>query len=440
MVSQYLGKAFDCSACGRRHQVGVREVILDPNALALLPEVVARTSPEREVIVVDDQRTRAVAGTAVLAQLGHAGFRCQELTVPDPPGGGDPVCDDVTRDRLRVLTPEHGLLVAVGAGVINDLVKWIAVDGGRPFLVVPTAASMNGYTSANVAPTIRGVKSLLRGREASAVVTSPAILGSAPAALTAAGLGDVLAKTVSSADWVLNHVLFEDFYCPFCADLIREIEPVYVAAPERLAAGGPEGLEGLFEAIVLTGFSMTMAGTSAPASGGEHLISHTLDMMAARDGTHHDLHGRQVGVATIFCAALYEEMLAVDPPMIRAGTTVTDSAFWQRFAGVVEEKHGPKRQRQEQAATLLRQDPGRWAAVRAAVAPLQRSPADIKDILRRARAAHRLQDIGVTPERFLDAVLHAHEVRERYTVLELARTLGVLPERAAELVQRWLLV
>jgi len=106
---------------------------------------------------------------------------------------------------------------------------------------------------------------------------------------------------------------------------------------------------------------------------------------------------------------------------------------------VVEEKHAAKRRRQEQAADLLHRSASLWERLRAAVSPLYRPPAVIRDVLRRAGAAYRLGDIGVTRARFLDAVLHAHEVRERFTVLELARCVGVLPERAGELVDRWLM-
>ena len=438
-VDRYVSTAADCSACGRHHQVRVREVRLADSAIAALPETIARLGLEREAVVVCDARTRAAAGADVLRAFGAAGGRHRDVLIPDPPAGGSPVCDDQTRDALRLRLPGTGLLVAVGAGVVNDLVKWIAADAGRPYVVVPTAASMNGYTSANVAPMIRGVKCLIPGCEAVAVVTTPRVLQAAPAAITAAGLGDVLAKPVSTADWMLNHVLFNEYYCPVCADLIREIEPVYMAAPEQLAAQTAAGIEALFEAIILTGFSMTMAGTSSPASGAEHLISHTLDMMALRDGCPHDLHGRQVGVATIFCAALYEAVFERPPARIRPGVTATDSSFWERFTEVVAEKHVLKQQRQQEAADLLRAAPGRWDAIRAAVSPLYRPPQVIKEVLRRAGAAHRLSDIGVTRDRFLAAVLHAHEVRERYTVLELARSVGVLPEAAGDLVDRWLL-
>ena len=246
------------------------------------------------------------------------------------------------------------------------------------------------------------------------------------------------AKPVSSADWRVNHILFDEFYCPFCADLIREIEPIYMQAPEAIAQGRPEGLKALYEAILLTGFSMTMAGTSAPASAGEHLISHTLDMMAARDGTHHDLHGRQVGLGTLFCAALYQEIFRHHPGRFRDGLTRTEPAFWKGFADAVETKHALKRRRQIQAAERLNREPALWDRLAREAGALCCPPETVLNVLRQGGAAWRLQDIGVSREHVIEAVNHAHELRERYTVLELARSAGVLPERTSELVDTWL--
>ena len=437
-VQRFLGQAVACQACGREHRVGVREALLSDDACERLPAVTAALGLPRGAVVIADTRTRAAAGAAVAEAFRRRDGSVTEIVLPDPPGGGGPVCDDHTRRTLDRAVPAEGLLVAVGSGVVNDLVKWMAVDTGRPYVVVPTAASMNGYTSANIAPTLKGVKSLLEGREPVAVVTSTAILRSAPAALTAAGLGDVMAKPVSSADWRLNHLVFDEFYCPFCADLIREIEPIYVQAPEAIALGRPEGLEALYEAILLTGFSMTMAGTSSPASGGEHLISHTLDMMASRDGLHHDLHGRQVGLGTLFCAALYQEVFRTHPGRFRSGQTRTEPMFWKGFADAVEDQHVRKRRRQTQAAERLNRESGLWDRLAREAGGLCCPPETVRRVLRQGGAACRLQDIGVSRERFIEAVDHAHELRERYTILELARSAGVLPERTPELVDTWL--
>ena len=53
---------------------------------------------------------------------------------------------------------------------------------------------------------------------------------------------------------------------------------------------------------------MTLSGGSFPASQGEHLISHYLEMM--HPGPHEALHGAQVGVATIVAAGVQQAVLA----------------------------------------------------------------------------------------------------------------------------------
>ena len=142
---------------------------------------------------------------------------------------------------------------------MTDLGKWISFDRGIPFVIFATAASMNGYASANVAPTVKGVKSLIRARPPEAIFSKPSVLMDAPWELTASGLGDIIAKSVSSADWYLNHFLFGDFFCDRSVGLIADIEPLYFDHPEALNARYPDSIKALFMGLLLTGAAMTMA-------------------------------------------------------------------------------------------------------------------------------------------------------------------------------------
>ena len=247
------------------------------------------------------------------------------------------------------------------------------------------------------------------------------------------------ASWIGLADWKLNQVLFQDFFCPQCSGLIESLEPTYRDRPRALRARDPAAVEALFLALIYSGVAMTMAGTSSPASGGEHLISHVLDMTATLQNVTHDLHGRQVGVGAIFAAALYERVLALDSPRAAAREEPTDVAYWQTLAAAVEEEHAAKRLKARQAARRLGGDPALWSRLRAALLPLVRPAPAIKQCLRDAGAAHCLADIGCTRERFLAAVAHAHQIRARYTVLDLARAVGVLPGAAEEIVDAYLI-
>jgi len=266
-----FGKTFECT-CGRTHTIEPREVVYADDALAQLPAVCARATDGRNVAMLMDVRTRAAAGAAAAEALAGAGWDVNVLLVEDPPGGGSPICDDHTMEALAPRLGAPRLVVPVGGGVMNDLGKWIAMDHDLPYVAVATAASMNGYASSNIAPTVEGVKRLVYGRAPRAIVACPSVLADAPHELTASGLGDVLAKSVSSTDWRLNHLLFGDYYCDRSVALIAQIEPLYFDRPEDVRDGKPAAMEALFDALLLTGVAMTMAETSSPASGGEHLI------------------------------------------------------------------------------------------------------------------------------------------------------------------------
>jgi glycerol-1-phosphate dehydrogenase [NAD(P)+] len=349
------------------------------------------------------------------------------------------VCDDRTRARLEEALPRPAaLLIAVGSGVVSDLCKWLAATLDVPYLCVPTAASMNGYASSNIAPAIDGVKRVIEGTVPLGIYADPAVIRAAPAELTTAGLGDVLAKPVSMTDWRVNRLLFSEYYCPLCAELIRDLEPAYLDNPAGVAAGDPATLEALFGAVVYSGLSMTLAATSFPASGGEHLVSHVLDMLALRDGSAHDLHGRQVGIGAVFAAALYERLVELEAPEFRDPGGETDGAYWGSLADVVEEEHARKRRRAASAVARLR-EAHVWDEVRALAAGSTRPARELRDCLALAGGACRLADIGCSTDRFIAAVAHCHQIRERYTVIDLARAAGVLPAAAGEIVEEVLL-
>ncbi len=437
MIHDLLGQTFPCE-CGRTHVAPVNAMVYHEGALEELPGLFDRHAPGRNPVLLADMRTWAVCGKAAARVMEKAGRPTGLVMLPDP-ASGEPVCDDLTKAWLESQVPgTTTALLAVGSGVVNDLAKWVAADRDIPYMVVATAASMNGYSSANIAPAIRGVKRVLEGRAPFAVAALPSVLAAAPGALTSAGLGDVIAKPVSMTDWKINQFLFGEYFCPLCARLIRDLEPGYMNHPEGVLKREPAAMEALFMALLYSGLSMTLAGTSFPASGGEHMMSHVLDMKAMAGGRRHDYHGRQVGVGTLVAGALYERLLALEEPRFQVRVEPTDTGYWGALASVVDEEHAVKRERAAQAVERLKQ-PGAWAAVRAIIAENAVSTTRIKDCLKRAGAAHRLADIGCSRDDFINAILRSHQIRARYTVLDLARAAGILPGAAGDIVDAWLM-
>lgn len=432
---ELLDTTFDCD-CGRSHSVPVRELIYAEDALARLPDVLGSFADGRRVVLVADERTWDIAGRRAKEILERAGWSGGHIIVPDS-SRGSPVCDDTTHEWLNSRLPAVDIALAIGCGVMNDLTKWLAFERDLPYVVVATAATMNGFTAANVAPAIKGVKTIIPARAPLAVLAIPSVIVNAPFELTAAGLGDIIAKPVSTADWILNHIFCDEYFCRYCSEMLNALEPYYFDRPEDIRNRKPAAVEALFNALLYSGIAMTIVGTSAPASGGEHLLSHTLDMMSSVDGVAHDLHGRQVGLGTLLAAAVYERVLQISIPDCHPFSADIDRAFWGPLADNVRQQYRQKTPMLRAMCEKLT-DGKTWPAFLAACRDHVRSPSRIKNCLATAGAAHTFAGIGCSRQRLLSAVLHMHEIRKRPTIIDLAWILGILPGAAEEIINQWL--
>jgi glycerol-1-phosphate dehydrogenase [NAD(P)+] len=429
-----LGRRWRC-ACGQEHAVPTRELIVRPGALDELPAALERHSLRGRLLLLADPTTYEVAGRRVEKLLQVAGHFVDTLILHGE--HGDLKATDAIADQpLAALRDDTAALLAVGAGTINDLTKYTAHRAGRPYVTIPTAASMNGFTSHIVALVVRGVKRTLPAAPPLLAVADTEIIRRAPAAMTRAGLADILAKPVATADWMLDHVLHGAHYCPEPYRLLEGLEPRYLSRPAALAAGDSDAVAALTEALLWSGISMTIAGSSSPASGGEHLISHLLDMQALLGGAPANLHGAQVGLGTLFSARLYEMLLALDAPRPPAWQPIeayaADLDAFGPLAGEVRAEFAGKLKPAAAYARYAADLTGRWAEITGAVHPFLRPAAALRDVLRRAGAPTRPAELAITPAHFRDVAARARYIRARYTVLDLAADAGVLPARLDE--------
>jgi len=201
--------------------------------------------------------------------------------------------------------------------------------------------------------------------------------------------------------------------------------------------GEPEAVALVLEALLLSGFSMVVAGSSAPASGGEHLISHYLDMKSALHGTPHDLHGTQVGVATVYCLRLWERILALGEDMIDVEKLVAAQPADEQIRAWIREDWGAEVGAQvQQQWDAKKMNP---AALRGFLERLRRELPRMRreltqDLLPASVVADAVRECGgpVTPEdlqapieEYRRALSRARYLRDRFTVLDLAQALGL---------------
>jgi len=199
--------------------------------------------------------------------------------------------------RLLAALPQRcQVVVAFGGGRALDLAKHTASIAGLPFLAVPTSLSHDGFASPVASLHGAQGRRSIACRPPAGVIIDTGVCFAAPRHLWLAGLGDVSAKVTAVADWKLAfHARGEPVN-----DLAALLSDATVF---QLAARPVFDLEGtrlLATALLLNGVAMSLAGTSRPASGSEHLISHALDQLSLRPR----LHGLQVGIAAYIVAQL----------------------------------------------------------------------------------------------------------------------------------------
>ncbi len=437
-LEQLLGLKLNDCACDKTHMVPTQAALLQPGALQQLPALAARCLPPGAILCVADTNTWAVAGKTAVALLRDAG---RPVSVYLADQDSQPVhADGKTRDALLAAIRSGGPsgMLAVGSGTINDIAKSAATIAGCPQITVATAASMNGYPSAIAALTVNGVKVTEPCNPPVAVIADPQVLATAPFAMTGAGFGDLLSKNASTADWLLAHHLLDEYYCGFSAAVAEEAVARCIACAGQISRNSPQGLAVLAEALLRSGISMVLAGSSAPASGGEHLISHLWDMTAHWSGRAPALHGQQTGVATLISLKLYEKLLALDDAAIRglclAEPHVEDqwrfeeelSLVFSDIAAAVlpfaRQKYLDTHALKERRRLIL----ARWPSIRRAVAGVVIPAGASISHLHAAGAVSRAADLGLTPREIGFAYRYGRWIRNRYTVLDLVAQLGQL--------------
>ncbi|HEX5959590.1 MAG TPA: sn-glycerol-1-phosphate dehydrogenase [Hyphomicrobiaceae bacterium] len=411
---------------GRPLCVPIRSIEIRESLVGMEEHLVSGLQLGPALLLVSDANTHRAMGGRVAAALASS----HRLTTAVLPAGVQ--ADARTAARLRAACAGVDAVIAVGAGTINDLCKYAAHQAGKPYAVFGTAPSMNGYTSVNASISTDGFKRTLPASAPRGVFLDLGVLARAPARLIRAGLGDSLCRCTAQADWLLAHLLHGHAYRETPFRLLAEDEEGLLAEPEALLAGEVPAVARLARTLVLSGIGMTLCGGSYPASQGEHLISHYIEMMAPRDWPHH-LHGEQVGVATLTVAGLQQRLLAEPAPRVRATRTreadliahfgeALGRACWREFTGKALD---------EDAAEALNARLARdWDAIRARIAPVTRPPDRLRQVLERAGAPDTPAALNLPPDFYRAAVYHAREIRSRYTFLDLAGGCGLLETAA----------
>ena len=395
--------------------------ILDSGALAAVPGLCRVFFPGRRPWIVADGNTWEAAGQGVLNSLREAG-----LTPVEPylfPASPPPHAENRHVDTLVAAMPPDAVPVAVGGGTVNDLVKRAAFVAGRRYLCVPTAASVDGFTSSGAALVKDGLKQTLPCPAPLALAADTDVLKAAPPEMAAAGYADLAAKIPAGADWLIVDTLGLE---PVRPEVWQMVQP---ELRDRLSE--PADLEKIFLGLAATGYAMQLYRDSRPASGAEHLVSHVWEMEGLEAS-----HGFKVGIGTLAVTAMMTEAFRLSAAELRR---------------VASPPSGPEEREREIAALLSRGVYGDAAGIamtkflsgnellerRSLIASKWEQMGErvlrqlipfneMKRQFQRAGCPVHPAEIGLVRADFRDGFRRARLIRKRYTVLDLAYEAGIL--------------
>lgn len=386
-------------------------------------------------VVVADERTFRVAGADALAAFRGAGREVAEpILFPQNVYAGEEAVNEL-QGRLEEVP---GIPVAVGSGTINDVTKLAAHRVGRPYMVVATAASMDGYTAYGASITAAGSKQTFDCPAPRAVLADLEVIARAPAEMNASGYADLFAKNVAGADWILADAAGVEPINPPVWDTVQHHLREWVGSPLGIARSDPDALRSLVQGLMMGGFAMQAAKTSRPASGAEHQFSHLWDMQHHTHNGAAPSHGFKVGVGTLASLALYEDLLNRDiggldvnrlvdqwPALGTVETRIRTLLGTGALGGKAIEETRAKEPSAEALRDQLARLRDNWPSVRdrllAHLIPFERAREQLRD----AGCPVEPEAIGISRARLRESYEAAGYIRRRFTILDAARRLGM---------------
>ena len=405
----------------------------------------------KKALVVDDVNTKRVAGDRVVSLLKAAGVEVVEYTINPDGSWFHATYDKVeeVRDVIKAHLP--AIPVAVGSGTINDLVKRGSEEAGVRYMVVGTAASMDGYTSYGAAITKDGMKQTLPCRAPLGALVDSQISAEAPKEMTASGYADLLAKIPAGADWMLADAIatalpeMEKHGCerihPLAWKCVQGPLRASLANPAGVATGDEGEIRKLSEGLIMSAFAMQASGTSRPASGTEHQVSHYWDMEDLCYEGKPVSHGFKVGIGTLVSTATLEFLLEQDLTKLDVEAAVAKwpktfadlaatfpSVFGdrpdhiKRAEGEMGKKYSTPDALRRELTFLKDAWPELSKKLKAQIMPFD----EVRACLKAVGAPYEPEMIGVSRAKFRETYRGVPYMRARYFSLDLVSRLGLM--------------
>jgi len=424
-----------------------RHCELGEGVLDEIPAILRKYWTLGTVILVADTNTWAVAGEKVQQVLNEA-----KIPMASPKiFPGKPILPPDYRFVQELIPLLKGKIpIAVGSGVINDLVKCASTEAGcAGYMVVGTACSVDGYTSYGAALVVDGFKKTVPCAAPLAVLADSRILATAPSPMAASGYADMLAKVFSGADWHIAATLGITPYNETAWQMTQVKLRQWVGDPEGIAAADPSALGNLFEGLAATGFSMQFMHDSRPASGAEHLLSHIWEMDGVTYNGEHPSHGFKVGIGIMMVSSLMENVFSksrqeiaeicakapyktVEQRLAEIDCELADSMILEQVKKVCIEKLPDEQTLRKRLSCMVEN----WEKMKELVFNQIIPSQEVRRRMKVVGCPVHPSGVGVDRAEMRRAVICAQMIRNRYTVLDLLYDMGILEQTMEAVIEK----
>ena len=417
--------------------IETRAFALGEHAIDDLPEVFGEFFPGKTAVIVADGNTWDAAGKRANELIKESGYPIRTGMIY----GRERLHPDYTiSESLAEIFTSGVVPVAVGSGVINDIVKCAAGMAGIPYCCVPTAASVDGYTASGAAMSVDGFKTTVPCPAPLAVVAETSVLRDAPAWMLSSGYADLMTKVPAGADWIIADMMNEEKISAPAWDLVQKNIRTYVSDPANLS--------NVFSGLAATGYAMQLYGTSRPASGFEHLCSHVWEMEQLSVNGEEVSHGFKAGFGSLVSTLLMEYMLSRSAQEIASVAAAPESetervnsinillergCYGDKVLSTAMSKFKSGNDIAERRREILEKWDSFKEPVRERLIPYR----ELKSMLKKAGCPSTPQEIGLDKAQLTGGVRRAQLIRVRYNIADLLYEAGVLEDAIKTLEVLW---
>lgn len=421
--------------CGKVHKTNVVNCVIESGAINTIPEF-AKMYKATKAFIVADVNTYPIAGEKIEKMLQEAGIPSahhiykERRLEPDERAVGslmmhyDGKCD---------------LIVAIGSGVINDICKLFAYLTKTPYIIVASAAFMDGYAASSSTMPRDKIKTTIPSKCPEVIIGDLDILTGAPKHMAAAGLGDMMAKYISICEWRLSNLINGEYYCDRVAEFTRQSRDACVEGAEGLMKQDHESMKKLFTGLINCGKAIDYSGVSRPGGGVEHYFCQICDMRALEFGTPMASHGVQCALGTLYAIKCYQKLKEITPDKEKALNYAKNFDFndWSEqlrsFIGkgaenMISLEYKEKKYCPEKHAKRLEVILANWDEILRIIDEELPSAEEFEKLLKSLNLPTSLQDIGIENEKLPMTLKCTKDIRDKYVLTRLLWDLGILDE------------